>query len=180
MKRVIRRTKAELEARKVLLSQLLSLSEQVLDGSGDTERRIQDTLVPFPWSLTPWAKLKASCIAAWLHPAGSALMYHHYRVVHQKRDVRYSVESWATKLTLQGTPMILEELYGGEWRVDYVRVSGKEKNAQNKLGTLLSPKKDAKRDLLEGNRSLLAELRSGGLNVQPIEGTRDWYICKRG
>lgn len=126
MKRAIRRTKGELEMRKALLSHLLSLGKETLTGLGDTERRIQERMgaIVLSKGVTPDAikrrLTRLFCTAAWFHPAGSAMMYLHYREVSKKRSVPENLERWGVKLML-GAPTIAEALYGGSWKVLFER-----------------------------------------------------------
>jgi hypothetical protein len=137
MKCVIHRTKGELQARKELVSHLQSLGMEMLTGLGDTERRIQRKVVDKFWgNKTPPNRLRLLCTAAWLHPAGSALMYLHYREMHQKRGVSTLFETWGVKHML-GVYGIAEEIYSGRWRVAYERIRDNTRIARRRLGALL-------------------------------------------
>lgn len=130
MKRVIRRTKGEMRLRKELLSRLLRLGKQVLTGPGDTERQIHRKLDEYAIKRDPnyWshsAHTRLLCTAAWLHPAGSALMYLHYRavsVLRKNRGVSDLLEEWAERLMLS-MHFVASETYSGRWAVVYKRLA---------------------------------------------------------
>jgi len=159
MKRVIRRTKGERMLRKELYVHLLDLGIEVFTSLGDTERRIQRGLNAPSEAKTSFAKHRLLCKAAWLHPAGSALMYLHYRFVSMERRIPLTLERWDSKLMLS-THFLASEAYGGRWSVCFTREKMDALRSSIQKGhTELASWLDVLLSVTEGNSTKLSKVR---------------------